>query len=351
MKVLQIINSLEIGGAENILYHIVPKLNEKGIETDIFVFFDRGELLAELKSKNIRLITPNTSFLGTKFLELILHIKKEKYNIVHTHLGISNYIGRIAALLAGVKKIIMHEHGGLLIKSPLKRIISFFLHTFTDQVCYISKHDLDYFSKLDYTENSSKNVLISNPSLYPITPLPTAKQVRKIGMIGRLIELKGHIFALSAFLKLENTRNEIEFILLGDGEDKIKNELNFFANKHSLKFKIIKASPDLTEYYKSFDILVHPSLSEGFGLVIVEAMSFGIPVVASNVGGIKDIIEDGYNGMLSEPGDSESILSQLKKLIENYELRKNISANARDTVQEKYSLENYINRLVKLYES
>lgn len=351
MRVLQVINSLEIGGAENILHHIIPKMNKRDVKTDVFVFFEKGELLKNLKSKKTHVITPSSSNLVAKFLELVRFLKKEDYDVVHTHLGISNYLGRTAALITGIPKIVMHEHGGLLEKSLFKRIVSRLLHTFTDHICYISEHDLEYFSKLDFFEDSPKNVLLSNPSLYQVEPSPIREEIKKIGMVGRLTVWKGHIYALKAFKKLKTTGNDIEYILLGYGEKDTENELVAYADKHDLNFRIIKGESDLTEYYESFDILVHPSISEGFGLVIVEAMSFGIPVVASDVGGIPDIIEDGHNGLLAKPRNPESIYRSIKKLIENYELRKKISANALQIIEEKYSLENYVNRLIKLYES
>ena len=352
MKVLEIINSLEIGGAENILFHITPELIRNGVETQIFVFFrEKNDLVEKLEEKNVKIIIAHGSSLFQKTYFLYNYLTENTFDVVHTHLGISNYLGRIAAIFAGVPKIILHEHGSILKRSITKRLISRILHIFTLKICYISNHDLHYFSKLDFISNSSKNVLLPNPSLYPIKKARINDKVENIGMVGRLEYFKGHKYALHALAEVKSIGKEFNCLLVGNGKKDVEVELLNIAQKNNLNFHILKGMHNLTDIYKSFDLFIHPSISEGFGMTIIEAMSFGIPVVASNVGGIPDIIVHGYNGLLAEPGDSQSLCENILQLIESKELREYLSKNGRETVKKKYSLNNYVDRLISLYEA
>ena len=109
-------------------------------------------------------------------------------------------------------------------------------------------------------------------------------------------------------------------------------------------------APDsmVPRYYKSADICVFPSRLEGFGIVILEAMASGIPIIASNTGGIREIISNGKNGMLFKPGDADALSKAILALYQDLDLRKKISQAALKTVTE-YNWENIAERYISLY--
>ena len=141
------------------------------------------------------------------------------------------------------------------------------------------------------------------------------------------------------------------FLIGGDGP------LRIYHERLTRKLKIDERciftgripQKELPFYYAACDIFVIPSLVEAFGLVTIEAMACGKPVIGSNVGGIPDIVIDGYNGFLIRPRDPQQIAERIVELIENPELRIKMGLNGRKTVKQKFSLEKRLDKILSVY--
>lgn len=157
----------------------------------------------------------------------------------------------------------------------------------------------------------------------------------KIGSIGSLNATKGYRYLVEAarILKAQDINFKIE--LIGDGPD--RQELKEMITDYQLRdyFKLIGSveSGDLRKYFVNWDIYVQPSLSETFGLAVSEALSSGLPVVASRVGGLPEQVENGVNGLLIKPADPQALAKALSALIYDDKLRKSLAFEAGKTIR------------------
>jgi glycosyltransferase involved in cell wall biosynthesis len=167
-----------------------------------------------------------------------------------------------------------------------------------------------------------------------------------IGNIGELDNKhKGQYYLIEAMKKLQNTHPNIHLILLGKGidEQKYKDQSKELSNITFEGFVL-----NVGDYISCFDLFVFPSLHEGLGSILFDIMQFKVPIIASNVGGIPDIIQDNQNGILVPPKNSDAIYEAIVKLYNNKDLREKL-ANCALADIENYSFENMTNRYLELY--
>jgi len=154
-------------------------------------------------------------------------------------------------------------------------------------------------------------------------------------------------------MKIINQRNpHVKLMLVGTGKDraKLKKLVNELELEKHVEFVGKVLNEEIPEYMTASDIFVLPSLSESFSITNLEAMASGLPVVVSKVGGLPEIINDGVNGFLVEPGNAKQISEKVLLLLGDHELRETISNNNKENIK-KYSWETVVDRLEKVYQS
>jgi glycosyltransferase involved in cell wall biosynthesis len=171
--------------------------------------------------------------------------------------------------------------------------------------------------------------------------------------VGRLNQVKGVQYLLRAMKIVYEALPYARLILVGDGEE--RKNLEYLSDTLGIRdcVNFIGAIPfertyEISDYMDKADVFVLPSLSEGLGTVILEAMASGLPVVATRVGGIPDILEDGVNGYLVEPGDFQDMAKKITLLLENQTLRHQLSEQNRKKA-EGYLWKNIVNHLERIY--
>lgn len=190
--------------------------------------------------------------------------------------------------------------------------------------------------------------------------IPNAVDVKKytnnaddnfILFAGRLSKVKGIPYLIQAFSEIGNDY-ETDLFLVGSGPDE-KGLKKMVASKN-LKARVhfipLVDKTKLREFFSKCSVFVLPSLFESFGIVLIEAMASGKPVIASDIPGPKDIITPGYDGFLFEKENVEELKRYLELLIGDKELRKRIGGNARKTVEEKYTFDKVADSYLKLFE-
>jgi glycosyltransferase involved in cell wall biosynthesis len=153
---------------------------------------------------------------------------------------------------------------------------------------------------------------------------------------------------LNAMLRVWQKHPDARLVFVGKGDQ--EHALRELADRNSLKdrVKFLGWRDDVNEIMSLFDIFVLPSLNEGMGRVLVEAMAAGRPVIASKVGGIPDLIKDGQNGFLVAPGDEQSLANRIKLLIEDRQLAHRMGDIGRNSCRQ-FSLEAMLDKLDRLY--
>ncbi len=295
-------------------------------------------------------------------------IMREKPDIVHTHSSKAGIIGRTAARLAGVAKVAHTPHvfPFEMNVGKFKRRFYLFLEKaaakWTTLLIAVSNAERD--TALKYGLFSAGSTAVNTNGIEPdlwrtVDPLERGKlreqagipkDVFVVGMIGRFMPQKGHRILTEAAEILLNKHKNIHFVLVGDGELKDKIRDLTVLNKTEKNFHFFEQTDKIAPYYAMFDCLVLPSLWEGCPFTVMEAMAMRIPVIASSVGGVGEIIEDRVSGLLVPPADAGSLANSIETLCEDRKLCENLGRKGQQRIMEKFLLSDSIKRLEDIYQ-
>lgn len=194
------------------------------------------------------------------------------------------------------------------------------------------------------------NKFRTNPARISRSPtIDFCKDSFVIGYIGRLSQEKGVDKLINSVFLLTNNHKNIRLFIIGDGPE--RSSLEAYSKKLGLQEYVVFIGyiKDIENIYMNLDLLVLPSLTEGLPNVVLEALSFGVPVVATNVGGLPEIIKSGSNGLLVDPGDVIAISEAIGTLILNDNLREKFILEGRKTVCDKYSFKQRMKKIENVY--
>jgi glycosyltransferase involved in cell wall biosynthesis len=175
-----------------------------------------------------------------------------------------------------------------------------------------------------------------------------APDQKVIGVIGRFNPEKGQGIFLKAMKKVVQHCPEVKALLIGDGPD--QTELERYCREYGLRDRVVFTGyqENISDYYQILDLLVLPSLSEGLPNTVLEAMSFAVPVVATSVGGVPEVIEK-ENGVLVPPNDPEALAKGMIELLQNESLRKTIGSKGRTSLHPRFAPDHRVEKIIALY--
>lgn len=366
INVMHIIGGGEFGGAEQHIITLLKKLDRKKFNLHLCCLFPEPLLtVARRENINVTYLEMNNKFdLKTikKFAALIM---EKDIDIVHTHGVRANFVGRLGARRVGSKVVVVTTIHSLLkydYPNTITRALNNFLEKLTAgrtnhfvAVSTALKEDL-----VTQGINEKKISVIHNGiDLSQFTPgksdrlkklINLTSDEKIIGMVARFHPVKGHRYFLEAAKILLSKEPNFKFVLVGDGDNDyikgISEQLNLDLEK---QVYLLGFQKDIVEIMRSLDLLVIPSLSEGFGLTAVEAMAIKVPVVASGVGGLLDIVKDGETGILVPPGNSVAISDAILNLIKNPQKSNTLVENAYHKVWQNFSQETMAKSTENLY--
>lgn len=381
MKILLIITRLDLGGSAEAVMQIAEGLSKKGHEIKIITgltkkpqedfedYVKRTGVPITVIPELRREVNP---FYDLRALWLLYKvINNEKPEVVHTHTSKAGILGRWAAWLCGVKVIIHSTHGHIFygyfgsLKTKLFLWIEKLTAVITDRVTTLSSLEIDDYERMRL---AGREKFISIP--YGIDTKGyqqsgrTKEEVRKmfglypedyvIGWVGRLVPVKDcGTFIRAASLLQERIRASesssgrgLRFLIVGDGPERKK--LEDMAERIGLKIIFTGTRKDIYDIISAMDILVLSSLNEGLGHVLLEAMASQKPVVATRVGGVPEIVEDGVSGILVNPSKPEEMASAIEKILTNPEMMENMGKEGKKRVG-RFDIQIAIDRLESLY--
>ena len=257
-------------------------------------------------------------------------LRKQKFAIVHLHFGGRSV--RWLARAATQAKIVRHLHGRILEPQGLAPV--HFSARGTDAVVAVSQ--------------AVANQVVDGPArvIYAGLALPCGHAPARrshapseiiLGTAGRLVELKGieYLLRAAAALRREFPALRVEIAGSGPQREKLEEAVAHAGLEGQVKF--LGWIDDLPSVLSRWDVFVMPSLEEGFPIAALDAMAAGLPVVATSVGGVPELIEDGKTGCLVPPRDAEALASRLRLLLCNPELRVSMGAAAYARVRDHFS--------------
>lgn len=173
-----------------------------------------------------------------------------------------------------------------------------------------------------------------------------------IGAVANLFPRKGYEYLVEALADVRKIIPNIHCVIVGEGDESYRKHLLNLVNERDLNSIVTFAGfqSNALEYMAAFDLVVLPSVLEGFGIVLLESMAMGKPVVASRVGGIPEAVEDGVTGILVPPANSRELAGALVSLLENSTLRQSMGEAGRKRVERLFSLERTIKEIECVYD-
>ncbi len=301
-------------------------------------------------------------------LKLYQIIYREKPDIVHTHTAKAGAIGRIAAWLAGVPIIIHTFHGHVFhdyfgkVKTWLFIQFEQWLAKITTCIIVISRSQkYDIVTKFRISNKKKvitiplgleleRFLLIDKDTFHLKNELGISRNEFLIGIVGRIVPIKNHELLLKVIKLLREQQLPVHLCIVGDGE--LRNELiqsaqekNILNYTHFTGWRL-----DMEKIYSGMDLLALSSLNEGTPVAIIEAMASQVPVVATAVGGVPDLISDGETGLLSAPNDANDLAEKIRQILVNPEMTTKIIKKARESVEKNYHYRRLINDIQNIYE-
>ena len=284
-------------------------------------------------------------FLISQAASLYRLLRKHRYDCVHAHWVVpQGFSSVVVNSILGKHRVplVCTSHGSDLLRlntGPFRMLNRWILKR-VDQIAVVSTELQQVCMELGIDSSKIRICPLGVDLSGRFTYREAQPGGRRLLYVGRLTREKGLRYLLEAVLLLKKKYPDIMLQIVGDGP--YLPEIQDFTNENGLDTNIqVKGALDnsrLPEIYHSSDILVLPSLSEGLGLVLVEAMGCGCAVIASDLHSIRDIIEDRQNGLLFEPGDIQALARCVELLITDSELHRKLTRNAREYVSGKFDV-------------
>ncbi|MFC1814699.1 glycosyltransferase family 4 protein [Thermodesulfobacteriota bacterium] len=382
-KIVHIITRLDMGGsAQNTLltciglsgkYDLVlahglslesymTELEQKNVDHQINAAKHKGVTIISIPPL-VRKIDPCQDIRA--FISLWRLIRREKPVIVHTHSAKAGILGRLAAKISNVPVIIHTPHGHVFfghfgfLASKLFLLMEKIFDRLTDCVVALTEGEKKDYLKFSV---SKKEKIVTIHSGVHINQFANAKininEKKKalglkptdptVGTVGWLLPIKGPTYLLEAMADVWQTYPEVQLVFVGKGELEEKLKADALRMGAAEKVSFLGWRDDIPEIMQIFDIFVLPSLNEGMGRVLVEAMAAGKAVVASNVGGVPDLVKHGQNGFLAKPGDARDLSGWIEKLLLDKKMRAEMGAKG-EALSRNFSVEKMVDKIDKLY--
>lgn len=296
---------------------------------------------------------------------LVRIIQSERPDIVHTHTSKAGLLGRLAARIVRVPHIVHTPHGHVFY-GHFNRVLSWFFlwlerlfALFTDRLVALTEGELlDYVNLAVYpTErivkiHSGVNIAkFESPAISIIDKkraLGIKTNGRTIGFVGWLLPIKGPMRLLQAMEYVWQEHDDANLVFVGKGDLDVDLRSEAMKLSQNGRVRFLGWRGDIEEIMPVLDIFVLPSLNEGMGRVLVEAMAAGKPVIASRVGGIPDLVEHGKNGLLVPPGDEKALAAGIGFLIQNPQEAEIMGERGREFCR-RFSVEAMVKKIDYLY--
>ncbi len=360
MNILFLTTHLDTGGITTYLYTITQGLLSRGHKVSIVSSGgnrqnDFSVLGAKLLCLNIRTKSELDPRIYLVLGTLTHFIHENNIDLLHAHTRITQVMGTILNRFTG-KPFLSTCHG--FFKGRLSRLI---FPCWGQAVIAISRPVQEHLEH-DFGVRKEKTFLIPNGVNvleFPLTDEATRRQKRQqlgldnaevIGIIARLSEVKGHEVLISAMKDVVKEIPQAKLLIIGEGktEESLKHLVHQFnLDQHVHFYPIVNKTAEMLSL---LDVFVMPSLQEGLGLSVMEAQAAGLPVIASRVGGLPDLIEDGKTGILVEPKDEIGLAQAVIGLLKDKARAKEIGLKAQQFIIRELSADKMVLKTLNVYE-
>ena len=375
IKIAQILEAT-IGGTAKHINQIFDNLNSHEFEFTLICSTKRDlqfkNNIKKIQSRGInvtiiemvRNINPIIDLVA--IAKLVKILKTGEFHIVHCHSSKAGFVGRIAAAIAGVRRIIYTPHAFAFYAYENKSqrhlfiLVERILAKITHQIVCVSKSEL-YAARTHKIIPKKSLVLIANAiekydkniSNRKIENLKSELSIASnhfiIGTVGFFRKQKGLNYFIDAVSEFAREKQNIKAIIIGRGNEELSIVGHIQKNGMQDIIFLFKNIESVQPYYRLMHIFISTSLWEGMPYSILEAMASETPIIATDIPGTRDIIKNNENGILVPPKDIDKLVISMSRVYKDPELRKNLSRNAIKSVIKSHNLQTWTTQMRQLY--
>ncbi len=382
MKVLILITKSNLGGAQRYVYDLATNLPKNSCDVEVMAG-GNGPLIDKLIKAGIKAngalpINRDVNILEDikVFFKLISLLKEKRPDVLHVNSSKIGGLGALAGRITRVPKIIFTAHGWAFNedRSFLQKLVIKLLHWITIVLSHttISVSESLHYQMMNWPLTSKKITVIYNgikpePGFSKTNArlelarmnsqfdkvLKAHKNITIIGSVGELHHIKGYDYALRGMREiLENHPDKkILYVIFGTGEEKEHIEKTIKELKIDASVILFGYVQQASQYLKAFDIFLLPSISEAFPYIGLEVGLASLPIVATAVGGIPEIIDDMKSGILIQPRKSKEIRHALEFYMTHKKMQKEYGTAIHEKIIKNFSIEQMISETIKVYTS
>ncbi len=363
-NILHVIHNLQREGAQKVCFNLLTTINLSKFTPVIYAFKNEGPMVEDFIKKEIQVYSPssNRNYSSRKLvLDLVNFITANNIQLVHAHMSESAILAFVACVYTKTPFMITHHSNKLIpdlngAKKYLRYVLFFNAMRFAKINIAVSKDVESKIKNLWCGHFLNKNTI---PNGVKIQERDVPEKLNENNLqfqnkdtwpnliiVGRVVALKGQKFLIKSAPSFFELYPQGQITIVGDGN--LRTELEEFTKKIGFADQIIFKGQisNVDEELKKADVYVSASEYEGLPMSVMEAMSFGIPVVASDVPGNRDLIKDCETGLLYKYGDIHSFLDALRTVLTDTKLQKKICDESRILISERFS----IGSMTKAYE-
>ncbi|MDP3901944.1 MAG: glycosyltransferase [bacterium] len=366
-KIVLAINDLSFGGGQRTVIAEANSFHNLGFEVYILTLLNKEQIDFCIDDLIIPLdhvinISFESFFDPAAFRRLVVWLKRVRPNYIFSNLFFTNTLIRLAKIFCPSIRVIIREGNMPTEKSWLVCVIDSILSLWTFKIIvnagaikqsfkrlWISQNKIvviyNGLDKYFFNKNQSARIKLRNE-------LGASSKSLAIITVASFTKKKGYGFLIDVYKQLESDLNkyDVKIWLIGDGPEKKNIQLLITNYQLQDKVSLLGARQDIKELLNAADIFVLPSLWEGMPNALWEAMASGLPVIATNVGGVSEIINNGTNGLLVQPEDATGLRLAIRKLLIKSELREKIADEGIKTIKD-FTWDRHIDEIIKLLKS
>lgn len=368
-KIMYVITKSNWGGAQKYVYDFAVSFDKEGFDVVVVLGGD-GDLKTKCEEKNIRVISlPQLSRdISIKnefkvFFDLLKIFRKEKPGVVHLNSSKIGGLGSLAGRIARVKRIIFTAHGWAFnedrnwFQKLSIKFLSWLTVLFSHKTITVAKREKEQMIGMPFVSN--KIFTVYN-AVKPVDFMRKEEAREKllgeqkedfiwVGTIAELHKNKGLKYAIKAIGLLKEEGKKVIFVVISGGEERKELEKIIKEKNLSDRVFLVGKYDKAVELLWAFDMFLLPSIKEGLPYVLLEAGLAGLPVIATNVGGISEIIKNMETGIVIRSKNSKEIYLAILYMMNNIEKSDYFRSNLQKKVKEKFGFERMIKETKKLY--
>lgn len=365
VKILFFITELSTGGAQTVLLHLISHLDRRHFEpTVVCLYNDDGVPAQQIKAMGIPVIGLGMTYKWRldALYRLYMVFRHTQPTILHTWMFHANLLGRVIGRLAGIPIIITSRHS-VRIGGKWREHLKGWTVKLDDKiiaVCEMARQlEIEnahappekvvvIYNSIDWRKFADTNPLARNSIRQALNISPNAPL---IGAVGRLTPAKGFDILLQSFVKIHHQIPDARLLLVGDGA--LRQLLETLTRQVNLTDSVIFTGTrnDIPHILKALDIFILSSLWEGLPNTILEAMAASVPVIATTVGGVPEVITHQENGWLIPPNNVTALTDAVIYLLQNPSERHRLGANGQKRVKNSFDAEFTAQKTINLYQA